>query len=106
MSKTIWIGPTDDLRIGDRGFLVHTQHNLRGWSHRELLDIPPMTNQSHRYRLEGWCGTTNDVAVYGEGMAEVIKLARNGRALVRELEGEPLRQALEDFGFPELTPED
>ena len=35
-------------------------------------------------------------------MARVERLARNGRALVRKLDGDELAAALEELGYPEL----
>ncbi|MFR9719891.1 hypothetical protein ACL00X_11095 [Aeromonas diversa] len=33
----------------------------------EISTTPAMTNSSHEERLHGWCGTTNDTAIYAHG---------------------------------------
>ena len=107
MTDTLWVGPfyEKSYKTGDRAFLVRKCHKTRGGvSHYELRDTPPRTDQSFEWRLNGWCGTHNDLATYGEGMIEVIKVASNGRLQVRRLEGIDLYHALEEFGFPELAP--
>lgn len=95
-----------DLKVGTVGFLVRVQNqNERGMPERwSLRDRPPYTNGSHEPRLTGWCGTTDNRAVYGHGMAKVVRVARNGRALVVSLEGAELSAALEELGFPGLDP--
>lgn len=103
MSGQTWIGPDDSLSVGDTGFLVETaRHGCAGSC--SLRSVPAHTNMSHEPRLHGWCGTYNDSATHARGMARVVKLARNGRALVRGLDGDELRAALEEFGYPELLP--
>lgn len=105
-TETKWIGPDDRLKVGTIGFLVSHTNTMRGSDVHELRDTPAYTNMSHRPRLDGWCGETNNVSTYGCGMAIVERVAKNGRALVRGLEGDDLRAALEEFGYPELMPED
>lgn len=102
MEKAIWIDDAYDHKVGDRGFLVRVTHVTKGWRRYDLCDRPARTNQSHEYRLEGWCGTTNDVSVYAQGAGEIVKIAKNGRALVRHLDEQELDETLDDFGFPEL----
>jgi hypothetical protein len=91
--------------MGDVGFLIELVQTTRNSTRFELRDLPAYTNQSHQPRLYGWCGTTNDISCHAAGMAKVIRLARNGRALVQQIEGDELAAALDDLGFPELTPE-
>lgn len=101
---TKWIGPDYSMKaIGDVGFLVDISNPFRGSARYELRDIPPHTNQSYEPRLHGWCGTWNDTATHGCGMARVERVAKNGRVLVRILEGDQLFAALEDLGYPELA---
>ena len=100
-----WIGGEfSDYTVGQVGFLVLVSPEQRA-DRYDLRDSPPHTNQSHEPRLNGWCGTTDNVAVYGRGMARVVRVARNGRALVVPLEGEDLRAALDTLGYPELMPD-
>lgn len=42
----------------------------------EISTSPAITNGSHEVRLEGWCGTTNDWAVYAHGEYATIEEAR------------------------------
>lgn len=103
MSTTRWIGgDADTFTAGQTGFLVELHHVLKGWRRFDLRDHPAKTNMSFEPRLQGWCGTTGDVACNAHGMAIVERVARNGRAFVRELEGDALAAALEELGYPEL----
>ena len=42
----------------------------------EISTSPAITNSSHEQRTEGWCGTTNDQAVYAHGEYATIEEAR------------------------------
>jgi hypothetical protein len=42
----------------------------------EIRTSPALTNSSHEERTEGWCGTTNDWAVYAHGEYATIEEAR------------------------------
>lgn len=104
MDGTRWIGiESDQFTAGETGFLVELHHVTKGWRRFELRSHPPRTNMSFVPRLHGWCGTSNDVACHAHGMAVVERVARNGRAFVRELDGEELHAALDDLGYPELA---
>ena len=98
-----WIGTEGDtFTVGETGFLVEITHTTNGWTRFSLRDHPPKTNQSFKPMLHGWCGSYNDVSTFGRGMARVERVAKNGRAFVRELTGDELVAALEDFGYPDL----
>ena len=100
---SMWIGPDETLSAGDVGFLIAKTNVLRRTAARyELRNTPAHTNQSHEPRLHGWCGTYNDLSTNAQGMVRVERMAKNGRAFVRELEGEELAAALEELGYPEL----
>ena len=99
-----WVGPDETLIVGKIGFLVAKHHTLKDWTRHELRDAPAHTNPSHVPRLTGWCGTYNDVSTTASGMARVERVAKNGRAFVRELTGAELTAALDEFGYPELAP--
>lgn len=104
---TQWIGPDDRLdRLAMNlvGFLWKRSHTMKGWDRFSLENRPPYTNKSGEPRLMGWCGTTNDISVTGCGMAKVVRVAGNGRALVQILEGQDLKDALDELGYPELDP--
>lgn len=103
MNDTMWIGP-DELEPGDFGFLVFTSHYTQHWERYDLRDTPAYTNQSQEPMLSGWCGSYNDVSTYGRGMWKVERVARNGRAFIRRLEGDCLKDALEELGYPDLMP--
>lgn len=100
-----WIGPDENLILGEVGFLVRLRQEIQGWERIILRDRPVYTHRSRQPLLEGWCGSLNDLSTYGEGMARVERIARNGRALVRSLDGDELVAALEELGFPELAPD-
>jgi hypothetical protein len=101
---TTWIGPDDALKEGDIGFLIEKTNTMRGGTSFQFRDVPAHTNQAHEPRLHGWCGTYNDLATYGRGLVVVTRVARNGRALVQELDGDKLKAGLEELGYPELMP--
>ncbi|MEN1399022.1 hypothetical protein [Pseudomonas aeruginosa] len=42
----------------------------------EISTSPAITNSSHEERTEGWCGTTNDWAIYAHGEYVTIEEAR------------------------------
>lgn len=42
----------------------------------EISTSPAITNSSHEVRTEGWCGTTNDWAVYAHGEYATLEEAR------------------------------
>jgi len=103
MSTSLWIGTESDaFTAGQTGFLVKIEHATKGWTRYDLRGHPPKTNQSFKPMLYGWCGSFNDVSTFGRGMAVVERVAKNGRAFVRELAGEELHAALDDFGYPDL----
>jgi len=43
----------------------------------EIRNCPARTNRSHAIRINGWCGTTNDWAVYAHGEYETVEAARS-----------------------------
>ena len=102
--NSMWIGPDETLSAGDVGFLIAQTNVLRSSTRYELRGIPAHTNQSHEPRLHGWCGTYNDLSTGARGVVRVERTAKNGRAFVRELAGGELTAALDELGYPELTP--
>ena len=103
---TQWIGPDETLSLGDKGFLIEFENTNTGGERYELRDTPAHTNQSHQPRLVGWCGSYNNLGTHANGMAKVIRVAKNGRCLVQFLEGDELQAALEGLGYPDLTADD
>lgn len=103
-SRTRWIDADYDNQIGEIGFLVTRQNNIRGWTKTHVSQSPAHGNMDHMPHLKGWCGTTNDVAVYAEGLARIEQFSKNGeRAKVRLLNPAETAEALEDLGYPELA---
>ena len=100
---TMWIGPDETLSVGDKGFLIKHKNSTQGWERHELRDTPAHTNQSHEPRLRGWCGSWNDTSTYGRGVWEVVRVAKNGRCLLSELDGDEMQAVLDDLGYPDLT---
>ena len=103
---TMWIGPDENLRVGDKGFLVEHSNPFQGWERHELRDTPAHTNQSRKPRLNGWCGSWNNTNTYGRGVWRVIRVAKNGRCLIQELGGDERQAVLDELGYPDLTDED
>lgn len=56
----------------------------------EISTTPAITNCSHEVRTNGWCGTTNDWAVYAHGEYDTIE---DARAAITDRFGE-----VQDFG--------
>lgn len=100
---TQWIGPDENLKLSDVGFLVHFKNQLKRYERYDLRDTPAHTNESHKPRLHGWCGSYNDLSTYAKGMGKVIRVAKNGRCLIQPLEGDELQAALEELGYPDLS---
>lgn len=99
-----WIGPDESLSVGDVGFLIEFSNALKHSENWVLRDLPACENISGKPRLYGWCGSFNDLSTNAHGMAEVVRLARNGRVLIKKVTGEKLNTALEELGYPELIP--
>jgi hypothetical protein len=99
-----WIGPAEDLEVGQAGFLIEFSNPYKRSETWVLRDTPAHTNDSHEPRLEGWCGSWNDTSTHAHGMAKVARVARNGRAQVVAITGAELTAALEELGYPELDP--
>lgn len=76
--KTQYVGPnpSDDQHV-DAGRI-------------DIRDTPAITNSSREPRIDGWCGTTNDWAVYAHGEFATIDDARTAIAekfgAVREID--------------------
>jgi hypothetical protein len=99
----MWIdSDTYGMQVGQVGFLVKTERHERGMpTRRHLQSRPAHTNMSNEPRLTGWCGTTNNVATFAEGLARVVRIAQNGRALVERVK--PTRAVLKSLGYPDLA---
>jgi hypothetical protein len=105
-AETRWIDGSYDKAdaIGDTGFLIQFSHeDTRGISYA-LRDTPAHTNQSHMPRLEGWCGTTNNVSTTALGAWSIVRVAKNGRILIQQITDPDLLAAfLEEHGYPDLA---
>lgn len=62
--ETNYVGPNQD------------QDQYADLDRIEITTAPAITNSSHEERTEGWCGTTNDYAVYAHGEYATIEGAR------------------------------
>lgn len=102
---TMWIGPDERMSVGDKGFLIELSHGTQGWQRYELRDTPAHTNQTRKPTLHGWCGSYNDLNTYGRGVWEVVRVAKNGRCLIQELDGTARQAVLDDLGYPDLVSE-
>lgn len=105
-------------RVGTVGFLVENSHNTKGYANFTLRDTPPRTNQSHEIRVHGWCGTYNDLATYGKGIARIVRVFKNGRVKIEVMTRDTdeadfavkatefetiIREFLEETGFDDLN---
>lgn len=89
---------------GTTGFLVETLNTSNGGTRWSLQGRPLHTNQSREPRLTGWCGETDNRSRHAHGMARVVRVTPNDRALLVRLRGPELAAALELAGWPELVP--
>jgi hypothetical protein len=101
MAQAIWCDEDDVEVVGSQvGFLVRVVRENERSERHVLKARPAHTNRSHEPRLHGWCGTDDNIARYGCGLARVSRVAGNGRAqLVRV---EPTTEILESLGYPGL----
>jgi hypothetical protein len=97
-----WIGPNENLAVGDVGFLIKQTNENQGWTRYDLRITPAHTNMSRQPKLYGWCGSYNNLSTTAEGMAKVIRVAKNHRVLLEEIDGQEVEAALEELGYPEL----
>jgi hypothetical protein len=105
--KSQWIGPDENLTLGDVGFLIEFSNPMNGGYERfELRDTPACRNQSRKPLLNGWCGSYNDLSTNAHGMGKVVRIAKNKRCLIEPLEGDELQAALADLGYPDLCEAD
>lgn len=101
---TKWIDEQEQYKAGDKAFLIQFSHENTGAENYVLRDQPAYTNVSRELRLKGWCGSYNNVSTYAFGAWEVIRIAKSGRYLIQELDGDALNEFLEEMGYPELMP--
>lgn len=101
----LWIdSDSAETERGDAGFLVRVANENQGNAeHYQLRARPAHTNQSHAPRLRGWCGTTNNVAVFAEGLARIVRTTANGRAMLAHVPQAEEAAELERLGYPELV---
>jgi hypothetical protein len=97
---TIWTDEDCVESVDGVGFLVEVAPEGRDGRY-QLRERPPHTNQSHEPRLHGWCGTTDNVAIFGRGLARVSRVTKNGRVQLSSVPATP--ELLEQLGYPELA---
>jgi hypothetical protein len=100
----IWINEEHvdySIKDGDVAFLIERVREAPGMPSTHVLrGRPAHTNSSHEPRLWGWCGTTDNVAVYAQGLAKIVRRAKNGRCLLARVT--PTEALLEELGYPNL----
>lgn len=101
---TKWIDEQEIFGLNDKAFLVLFENTIKDCDRYVLRDQPAYTNVSCKPKLTGWCGTHNDVATHAQGAWQVTRIAKSGRYLITQLEGEYLGEFLEEMGYPELIP--
>ncbi len=101
---TLWIDGYCN-NVGDVGFLAEVTDLDHGVVRRSFDDRPLHTNLSHEPRLYGWCGTTNNQRRVADGLARVVRIAKNGRVCLSRIEAGSTeeRDVLEQLGYPELS---
>ena len=113
-----WIDVSSVSRLGEVGafyFIVRTV--LAGRERLVVRDTPAFTNRSLEPKLHGWCGETNNMATFAEGVVRVTQVAAGGeRVRVRRLRGADEAAALRAMGYgdtlgveepdPQASPED
>lgn len=93
-------------KIGTTGYLVETFNTSNGRTSFSLHERPLRTNQSHKPRLRGWCGETNNRSQYARGVWRVSRMNATGtRAQIVPLSDSELAAFLEGDGYPELIPQ-
>lgn len=105
---TMWIDCSSDVNVGFTGYLVSSDNsNTRSWDVLALYPTPLRTNQSHKERLTGWCGETDNVSRTAKGVWRIVRLNKLGnRAQIVQLHGAELCAFLADDGRANLIPDD
>lgn len=98
-----WIDEQTEFSVGDKAFLIEFSNSNTGADNYVLRNTPAYTNVSREPRLRGWCGSYNNVSTTGGGAWQVVRIAKSGRMLLQELEGQDLSEFLEEMGYPELA---
>ena len=100
----LWIEEQEEFEVGDSAFLISFFNESTASTRYVLRNTPAYTNRSNEPKLHGWCGTYNNIGTYGEGAWQVVRIAKSGRYLIKELTRSELILFLEDMGYPELIP--
>jgi hypothetical protein len=100
-------GDDCEIKEGEIGFLVERSNPIKHSDRWGLSYRPAYTNQSRMPRLDGWCGSTNDVSVYAHGLARAGEAnANTGRVRISTVaDATEIEEALETLGYPELAKE-
>jgi len=98
----IWVEEQQDFGVGDSAFLICFHDENRGATRYQMRLQPAYTNRSNEPKLNGWCGTYNNLSTTAFGAWKVAKIAKSGRYLLRSLEGQELKDFLNEMGYPEL----
>jgi hypothetical protein len=106
--NTEWVGPfcaSDHISIGTVHFLTFMYFHNSDEHRFDLRDKPARSIHSQKPTLVGSCGGFKNVSLEARGLVRVIRVCKNGRALVRKLEGAELATALDSLGWPQLARE-
>lgn len=101
----MWID-SEYSKVGTIGYLVRTLNTNDGSERYSLRERPARTNVSHKPRLTGWVGETDNRSSTAVGCYRVVRTNRAGdRAQIARVEGKELADFLAEDGYPELIPE-
>lgn len=101
----MWIDNNNyhNLYVGCVGFLVRSLHANNGAETYHLNARPLRTNVSGEARLRGWCGETNNISRYAEGVWRISRENKSGtRLLISKVTGKDLERFLQEEGYSDL----
>lgn len=101
----MWIDNNNygNFYVGSIGFLVRSLHTNNGMETCRLNARPLRTNISGEARLSGWCGETNNISRYAEGVWKITRQNKSGtRLLISKVTGKDLEKFLEEEGYSGL----
>jgi hypothetical protein len=103
--KNVWID-ANEHEVGDVGFLIETQNLNRPQQEPQyhIQNNPGRKNLSGEASLDEWLGNTNNIYRAAHGIGKIVRVTKNGRALVAILNEAETERALEELGYPDLIP--
>ncbi len=100
----MWIDEQEEFGAGDSAFLISFYNENTGGTRYTLRNQPAYTNVTNEPRLNGWCGSYNNISTHAEGVVKVVRIAKSGRYLVAHLTLKENEDFLNEMGYPELIP--